>query len=238
MEKVRSGAALRPRALQIGLGRFGTHLNKFLKEQSFFDLSTIENLNQFNNEDFDLKSFSYVFLTTPDAAISEYLKIIPRGVRVVHFSGFFYDPKALGVHPVSSFSKKGDFDLRKIEYVVDGHLDENLKKIFVNTSLINGAKKKDYHTYLSLSANSLQLIVNRLGEDFAKETGLSKNLLKNIVLQSLMREKEFGEDSFSGPWTRREEDNQFKHVDSMDDAYLKDLSDVFKKSIRKYREKR
>lgn len=237
MKKVVNSAQVCSKVLQIGLGRFGLHLNKHLKEFSSFEVTSFKNSTDFNAQQINFEDYQYVFLTTPDSVIKDYASLVPPGVKVVHFSGFYYNPEILGVHPVKSFSKEGGFDLGDVDYVVDGELDENLKKIFIKTTLIKGENKKAYHTYLSVAANSLQLLMNELGEGFENETGLSQSFLKKIVIQSLEREQLFGAKSFSGPWTRKEEENQFRVVEDIADSSLKDLSELFKKSIERFNEK-
>ncbi len=202
-----------------------------------FNVDLIKDLNEFENQEINFKEYKYVFICTPDSYIKNYINKIPHQVKKIHFSGFLYSEEALGVHPLSSFSKSGEFDFSKIDFVVDGELDENLKKVFIKTHQIDGNQKDKYHTYISTAANALQLLVNQIGRGFEADMGLDSTLLKKIVIQSLIRELNFGEDSFSGPWMRLEEDKQMRVIDQINDESLSDLSWVFKRSIERYRNK-
>ncbi len=224
--------------LQIGLGRLGQHFNRHLNAYFKTDpegpvrlLSRSENLSEVLKKQ-DLK---YIFIATPDSEIDSYVKVIPDEIRAVHFSGFYYNKKALGVHPVQSFSKEGVFDFNGIDFVVDGKLDGFLKKLFPTSMEISPGLKKTYHTYLSVAANSMQLLNNQLGASFSEQTGLPKDLLKKIVIQSLEREFKFGEKSFSGPWVRNENTKQLKQVELIKDENLKDLNRIFQNTIRRYK---
>lgn len=233
MKKKVLDEGLGPSVLLVGLGRLGGHLRKHL-ERCF--LGPISLCSKSENLKALIKSnnIEYIFLAVPDLVIEAYIEQIPRDIKIVHFSGSYYNKKALGVHPVQSFSEEGTYDFSSINFVVDGKLDETLKKVFRNTHHINPEHKKMYHTYISIAANSIQLLVNRLGKTFSEETEMPEGLLKEIVLQSLQRERAFGERSFSGPWTRGEGDLQKEQVEISNDKNLKDLNSLFENLIRRY----
>ena len=219
--------------LQIGLGAFGTHLKPYL-EQNFAGVVTvacrIEPLPK------DLSRFKYVFLSVQDTELSDLVeKLAALNVeKIVHFSGFHYFKEALGVHPVCSFSKEGSYDLSALKYVADGELFEGLKTLFPKASFLNPGLKKDYHSYLSVTANSMQLLVHQMSQKFESDLGLDSDLLREIVLQSLEREKKYGADSFSGPWVRGEKKAQDQHVESMDSSELINLNRFFLSLIESF----
>lgn len=221
--------------LLVGLGRLGVHLQKHLEECFSGPILLCKKADSLLSL-IEANNIKYIFLAVPDSKIESYIRMIPKGITKVHFSGFYYNKEAVGVHPVQSFSKNGEYDFSSIEFVVDGVLDEILKEIFPKNQYIKPEQKKMYHTYISVAANSLQLLMNRLGETFTQETGLSNELLKGIVIQSLQRELSFGEDSFSGPWTRGESAPQAKQVALSQDKNLKDLNNLFENLVRRYRD--
>ncbi|MGH1467970.1 MAG: DUF2520 domain-containing protein [Bdellovibrionales bacterium] len=237
MKNMNLGECLNSSFLLIGLGRLGVHFKKHLEECFVGPISLCAKSDDIA-EQIKINEIKYVFLAVPDLEIEPYIKQIPEEVKIIHFSGFYYNEKALGVHPVQSFSKEGEYDFSEIEFVVDGKLDEVLKKIFKKTLYIKPENKKMYHTYISVAANSTQLLMNRLGEAFTQEVGLSDKVLKGIVLQSLQREMSFGEESFSGPWTRGESSLQKEQVEISKDKNLKELNNLFENLIGRYRDER
>jgi hypothetical protein len=219
--------------LQIGCGSFGMHLKKHLE-------SRVESLIVISGKDASLpdpSQFDLIFLAANDSSlkslISEIRKTAPQ-VDMVHFSGFHYFKETLGLHPVASFNKKSKYNLDEITFVADGIVDENLKIIFPRSRQIHPQKKQIYHTYLSVSANALQLLMNKIGQDFENELDMKPDLLKKIVIQSLQEEVEKGSTSFSGPWIRGEKKLQDETVDTIKSETLKNLNQLFLKEIKTF----
>ncbi len=223
--------------LQIGFGRLGVHLYKHLN--SFFQnpIHLCTQKNQFKKLIKNQK-IKYVFLSVPDSKISDYINKIPKEIKIIHFSGFYFHPNAIGIHPIQSFSKKGIYNFNNIDFVTDRGLDKILTIFFKKNQFINPKNKKKYHTYLSVTANSLQLLMNQLGNSFQKETGMPKEILKKITIQSLNTELLYEEDSFSGPWTRGERKQQEKEVTKSRNSTLKELNKIFKNLITIYQDER
>lgn len=222
------------KTLQIGCGSFGHHLSKHLEDK--FESFDLVPDRQSPRPDF--KSYDYIFLATNDSSLQsliEEISLKSPQTKAVHFSGFYHFKKALGLHPVASFNKRSDYNLDQITFVADGEVSEPLDSVFPKRKWINPLKKKDYHTYLSVTSNALQLIVNSIGKDFDLSLGIDADLLKEIVIQSLVSERENGAASFSGPWMRGEKEQQDETVENMSSDSLKDLNALFKKEIEKYK---
>lgn len=225
--------------LQIGFGALGVHLKPYL-ESHFDGVSLIESREAFQrNKTLEFSKFKFIFLAVQDKELEALIAELIKNVdKVVHFSGFHYFENSLGIHPVCSFSKQGTYDFKSLSYVVDRELCDSLKRLFPKSSLIKPNLKKDYHSYLSVTANALQLLVNQISGDFEQRLGLDSDLLREIVLQSLEREKAYGEKAFSGPWVRGEKMCQDLHVESMSSRHLKNLNKHFNKSIEKFKKER
>lgn len=220
--------------VQIGHGRLGVHLKRHL-DAFFCDDVHLINKNDNLKSILNYHDFKYAFLAVPDLEIDSYIQKFPRGIKLIHFSGFYFSSDAVGVHPVQSFSKEGEYNFDEIDFVIDNDLDDLLSNIFKKTFKINPESKKSYHTYLSVTANAAQLLVNQLGKSFAKETGMPEGILKKITIQSLQRELRFGEKSFSGPWTRNEDFKQNEQIEKIKDLNLQDLNKLFQHAMGRYR---
>lgn len=220
--------------IQVGYGRLGLHLNRHLN--AFFN-AEVQLLKKGESLSKALlnKNIKYIFLAVPDSQIENCIQFIPERIKVIHFSGFYYSQKVLGIHPVQSFSKEGEYNFNDIDFVIDGELDDFLSNLFKKTFKISPEIKKAYHTYLSVVANSFQLLANQIGKKFSKETGLHEDIIKKITIQSLERERIFGSKSFSGPWVRNENERQNEQVRLMHDENLKELNDLFQNTIRRYK---
>ncbi len=221
--------------VQIGFGRLGVHLykhlNSFFKDPIHLSIGEDQSKKLMKNPE-----VKYIFLAVPDSKILNYINKIPKKIKIIHFSGFYFYSKAAGIHPVQSFSKKSTYDFNKIDFVTDKKLDEFLKIVFKKNQFINPENKKKYHTYLSVTANSLQLLMNQLGDTFQKETDIPKEILKKITIQSLSSELLYKKESFSGPWTRNERKPQEKEVAKYDNNTLKELNEMFKKLIARHQD--
>jgi hypothetical protein len=229
------------RALQIGRGRLGIHLEPHLKKFFGADhVHVIQNEKDFHScsENLDFTDYEFIFLAVPDRALNDLIQRLHSKAKLVHFSGFIFNENALGVHPLASFSKAGEVNLCDLQYVVDGVTDSKLERLFPKRLPINPKYKAKYHTYLSTAANGIQLMVHLLARDFQKDIELPSSILKKIVLQSLEREAQFGEQSFSGPWTRGEGSSQQKEISNIKNENLSDLNMVFQKMIERYQNER
>lgn len=236
------GAGVLPlKILQIGCGALGVHLKGYLEESvSSFEIveSSSVSIPSIKGQGFD-----FVFLAVPDKALSKLVESLSESkntdkTKLVHFSGFHYFKEALGLHPVASFSKKNSYDFQEISFVADGLMGEGLKKLFPKFQNIELHQKRDYHTYLSVVANSFQLFISQSAQEFEKDLGLDPNILREIVLQSLESEKKIGEASFSGPWVRGEKDFQDEHIKKMHSETLKNLNEAFVKEIKNHQKGR
>ena len=221
--------------LQIGCGAFGVHLERHLKSR----VSSLTLVAGRSQEWPLLDQFDLVFLAVDDRSL---IRLVPdllkRGCpsdKLIHFSGFHFFEGVLGLHPVQSFSKQSQYDLNQIDFVVDGKLSAELRELFSKVHFIKPEAKKDYHTYMSVLANSLQLFVHQVGKDFERDMNLPSNLLRKLVFQSLLSEQSLGEQSFSGPWARGSKDIQDEQVLKMKSATLKNLNQSFVKEIDHYK---
>jgi len=223
-------------ALQIGCGSFGVHLKRHLEQRVEKLLVVAGRKAPFP----DLNSFDAIFLATNDSSLESLILEIrskaPKA-KIFHFSGFHFFKDSLGLHPVASFNKESKYNLDEITFVADGDVEEDIKKLFPITRSIDPLKKQKYHSFLSVTANSLQLIVNNIGKDFRDSLDMKPDLLKKIVIQSLQAELEKGETSFSGPWVRGEKELQNKTVEKMKSESLNNLNELFKCEIKIYKDK-
>jgi len=237
MKKTLDCAGLRPFSiLQIGHGSLGVHLASHMQDQ--VEQYTVTSTRYL--KDLDLEPFEYIFLAVNDSSLQELisgLRFQSPNSKLVHFSGFNHFKNALGLHPVASFNRESKYSLDEITFVADGEIDEKLKPFFKKVQMISPEKKQDYHNFLSVSANAVQLMMHNLGNDFNSLVGLDSNLLKDIVLHSLRGEQEQGAKSFSGPWIRNEKVRQDETVELMPSASLKNLNEHFKKEIEIYKNK-
>ena len=222
------------RAALIGVGRLGHPFKKYISKMPAWDLVVSNRIPD------RLGEFDYLFLATPDTAISALadnaLKLNPK-IKTVHFSGSVFHEKSYGVHPVFSFPKSKfiEIDFKSINYVVDHtQFPFELKSIFPKRHFIKPELKPCYHSFLSLTANYTQLLSQHYGSEFKKDTGLSPSLLKGLMLQSLENEIKLGPKSFSGPWVRGEKKNQDKLVKKIKSKSLDLLNSNFKKLIKSY----
>lgn len=233
MEKINKGKfGAEASAIQIGHGRLGRHLYEHLKKY-FKRVDLISGRKDLLS--LSGKTYTYAFIATPDEALDQVIEVLPEETKKVHFSGFKYNCQALGLHPVMSFNKEDKYDLDEITFVSDGPLEDELHKIFKKILLIKPEYKKIYHTYLSVAANSIQLLTFILKKDFQAETQMPPELLENLVFESLKRELAKGEKSFTGPWTRGEMQNQNKVVEETKDQTLKDLNSCFINAVQRYK---
>jgi len=231
MKKRDLKAKLPLKALQIGCGAFGVHLKKHLEKRlDNLVVTTDRNLRDQNFSDYD-----FIFLATNDSSLQDLVsKLSHLKAKLVHFSGFHYFESTLGLHPVASFNKESDYNLEQITFVADGEMKSDLTSVFPVTERVAPNKKRLYHTFLSVAANSMQLLSYNLGKDFEDITKLDKNLLKKIVIQSLQVEQSVGEQSFSGPWVRGEKELQDETVSAIPSDSVQNLNEVFKKEISIY----
>jgi|GEM_PF-3216615 len=223
------------KVLQIGCGSFGVHLKNHLTPK-------VTHLSLLGRDDPepDFKQFDYIFLATDDSSLKpliQEIRLVSPVTPIIHFSGFYYFESALGLHPVASFNKESEYDLDQVTFVADGDLPLSLKKIFPKVKFIDPSKKKDYHSFLSVTANAFQLMAHNIGKDFESLLDIKSDLLKEIVVQSLETESIKGEKSFSGPWVRGEKKDQDEKVDQMQSKSLKNLNEVFKKEIKIFRDR-
>lgn len=228
------GGGLPLKVLQVGCGAFGVHLKRHLLQYvEDVVVTTDRDLSEFH-----LNSFDYIFIATNDSSLQSVTGFLKNSkAQLVHFSGFHYFKEALGLHPVASFNKKAEYNLHEVTFVADAEIDQNLKLLFPLRERVSPNEKQTYHNFMSVAANSLQLISHNLSKDFLSQTGVDPNLLRKIVIQSLKSEMEMGEASFSGPWIREEKDLQDKTVELQNSQSLKNLNELFKKEISIYKNK-
>lgn len=219
-------------AALIGAGRLGYPVEKYLSASPGWDLTTFKQVSD------RLKEYDYLFLATPDTTLNDLIEQalkVSSSLQVVHFSGSFYHEKAYGMHPVYSFpdSKSVVTDFKTINYVVDHfEMPVELKVLFPNQHAIKPELKTIYHSYLSLTANYIQLLSHHYGQEFKAHTGLPQSLLKSLALQSLKNEINLGVKSFSGPWVRGEKKNQDAWVEKINSESLNFLNKSFNQLIK------
>jgi len=223
------------KAAQLGSGQLG---------KPWFDyISSLENWNiklYESTKSIDFSETDVLFLAVKDESLFEIIESLnEKDLLVCHFSGFHYFKKAIGLHPVYSFSKKKELvDFKSLNWVLDSadcpnHIKDLLGE---SVSYIAPENKKLYHSLLSVSANMSQLISHLLGEAFKQETGLSPDFLKLLMIQSIENESKYGKESFSGPWIRNEKQKQDEFIEKLNNKILKTSNKNFKNMIEVYNE--
>jgi hypothetical protein len=222
------------KAAQLGFGQLGKPWFEHVSKSKAWAVELID-----KKEDLLKSSYDFIFLAVRDDSLSEIisqLKILKT--PLYHFSGSLYFDEAVGIHPIYSFGnslKKIDF--RSMDWVCDSKVHKAVEYLIGSRRhKISPELKKIYHAHLSIAANMSQLFSYLMAESFEQKTKLSKELLKNLLIQSLKNEKEFGEKSFSGPWVRGEKALQDKIIESLNDRFLTANNKNFNELIEVYNE--
>lgn len=180
----------------------------------------------------------YIFLAVKDKdlkALVTDLSFKFKNSVLIHFSGSQYFTEALGLHPVHSFSSvDSHLEWANVPIVSDGAVDVILSEIFNVVDFVDPKNKKAYHAYISVAANSLQLMSHSLGKDFEDSVGVNKDIFKSILIQSLESESFKGQKALSGPWVRGEKKAQDDFVQTYKNKKLSKLNDLFKFFIKEY----
>lgn len=249
------------RTAQFGFGKLGRPWFEYISNQGQFSTKKIplvrgifsdkkthfdQVVASYLKENFKSDDYDIIFLAVPEQILDALIKVLKSSYRksksslkLYHFSGSYYSKDAVGLHPVYSFSSiNTDVDFKSINWVVD-HKDissEVLNLLGHKVSVIEPLKKEIYHSYLSVSANQAQLVNHLMADRFFEQTGLSKNLLKELVIQSLQNELLNEEKSFSGPWVRDAKEDQNKRIEELGDDFLSEQNNNFNRCIEVFNE--
>ncbi len=238
---VKTDLPLGGEVLQIGYGRLGRPFYKYMS--TFFNVGNGPELIKSFRKDLKekIKNYKYVFLCTTDSSLLELVnKYDEISEKVIHFSGAHFFENAIGIHPIYSFPLSDEeVNFKSINFIVDQDIknDSFLNMLFKKQSFLSSKEKKNYHTYLSLAANYMQLLSSELSISFGEETGLKKSLLLDIVKQSIENVEKYGEKSFSGPWIRGERIEQDLFAQSHNAEIVRLVNKNFTELIKLYERK-
>lgn len=223
--------------LQIGKGRLGTSLEFYFNSKKKFISSykILENQSEYLKFD-DFSSYDWIFLAVQDQKLAPIISdLSAHQDKIVHFSGSLYFEGSLGIHPAYSFSGQ-EVDFAQLNLARDQEsFPEALYDLFPGSFYLDPNKKAEYHAFISLFANSSQLMSYILGKDFENKTKLPSKFLKDIVIQSIESEKTKAAKSFSGPWTRGEFPQQEESVRQLQNQNLNFLLENFKNFMEVYK---
>lgn len=180
---------------------------------------------------------SLACLAVKDDAIEAVAARLPAALPKIHFSGLFYHPEILGVHPLMTFGP----DLlapeiyARIPLIVDG---ETSVTAWLRTQEnpvfpIEGAKKPLYHCLSHLAGNYSKFLWEEISQTFEKKLGLPRRILGPYLEQVLVQVMSGQSDVQGGPFGRKDEKTISAHLESLKDfPHLKPAYEQFYKSFQ------
>lgn len=227
----------KPSLLLIGNGRLSQHLQHYFSHLHinyhlwFRGTSSSKSLvNYLNQSDICLLAIS-------DRALSSFLadhSEILFNKRVVHFSGALYFDKAIGAHPLMTFSQKL-YDLETyfhIPFAIDRpqfRLADLIPGLENPSFYIQPQMKPLYHAYCSFSGNLSQLLWLWTKKAFEQELGVSANYLRAYqrqIFSNLQNE----DNPLTGPLVRGDTLTLNMHLSALPDP----LSQIYQDFVDAY----
>lgn len=243
----------------IGAGKVGSAFGRYLYEKGFkitgyfsrtedsarkaaeFTKSSVLSIQELAEES------SYIFITTPDGAISEVWENLKKfnikGKKIFHMSGclssdVFNGSRDLGVdsyslHPLYPFTDKNCYDkLNKVIFSLEGENIENIKEFLDRAELkyflLNKQDKVKYHAAAVFASNYL-VAISKIAKDLLFECEIKEDFIIDAIYPlmegALLNIKEKGiEDALTGPIVRGDYKTISMHLEN-----LREYKDIYKK---------
>lgn len=205
----------------------------------------VSNLNNLNREA-DL----YVF-SLKDDVLPGFINMMPETSGIwAHTAGSVpmslfeerLDKGGYGViYPLQTFSKERNLDFSKISLFIEGDIIETENKLLSLARTISGDVKlldSESRKYLHLSAvfaNNFSNHMFTLSNEILRESGISFDALRPLIAETAAKVLEMEpKKAQTGPAVRLDEKVLSKHLELIEDDYLKEIYTILSKSINRY----
>lgn len=203
---IRHGQAPHSKPLLVGSGHVARHFS-FYFENLGLDFAAWNRREPVTLRD-RLAGADRVWLAVSDSAlpalIDGELRDFPG--TIVHFSGAFNHPRAIGAHPLMTFGPalyEPAFYPRIHFTVSGGTLDEALPGLKNPWSPIMSAERARYHALCVLGGNFPVLLWNKMEKDLAA-LGVPSEAARSYLLQVARNYASLGEKALTGPLVRKD----------------------------------
>lgn len=152
----------------------------------------------------------------------------------VHFSGAFYHPEIVGIHPLMTFTKE-------IKYPQDVYEDLPLKcdhqdwvKSYPNRlEYISPEDKPLYHALCVMLGNFPQLLIDLISKKMPEKFDIQD--FKYLISYSIQNVLEAGAKGLTGPHVRKDVETITKHLKALEETELQsvyaEMSEIFLREV-------
>lgn len=233
----------------LGSGRIARHFQFYLKSLglpvTFWSRNGDREFNSFGGvTDADLRlaktlaQASHVLLAVSDRALPELgQKVLNEDRMVVHFSGATTIPGIHGAHPLMTFGPKPQIQewYAKIPFILDSGDEMGIiLPGLPNPSLcVTREQRPLYHALVSLAGNSSFLLWRGIGDAFAQQLALPRELLAPFLHQVVENATRGESGAFTGPVARGDWPTVEAHLHALGETPLaRNYQDYLKSASR------
>jgi predicted short-subunit dehydrogenase-like oxidoreductase (DUF2520 family) len=226
-----------PHYLVIGNGRVARHFQHYfsLLNISFSNWHRQQSLSKLNE---DIKSASHILLLISDKGIDDFIETNLKNTQslLIHFSGSFTTPLAIGTHPLMTFSENL-YSLQQyqtIPFVIDQDAPE-FTELFPDLPNQHVRLRKElkakYHALCVLSGNFSCMLWQKLFSSLATEFNFPPEIAQPYLLQQTQNILTNPKTALTGPLVRNDFQTIQKNLAALDGD---PFQEVYKSFVKCY----
>lgn len=215
---IRQGQAPQIRSLLVGSGRLARHF------QFYFKTLNLPFAQWARRDGGSLQTHTAgvdrVWLAVSDSALTSLIEndLASFTGSIVHFSGAYNHPRAIGAHPLMTFGPDlyaADFYPRIHFTVSGGTLDDALPGLRNPWSQMLSAERARYHALCVLGGNFPVLLWNKMEKDLSR-MGLPSEAVRLYIAKVAENYQQLGDKALTGPLVRKDIETIHKNIAALE----------------------